>query len=897
MDNYNTLTVAIDPYGRLNNKTLTEPAPTVMFWKTKEYDIENVKHLVSFLKTLPKSHMIIDSQLKEQTGEKVRLSGEYFNNQSNWLVLDMEKSDTLSAIKSKKDQLSEKKVKKIIRKILGFAGDYVLVSSSRWELKGEMGWHIYIALDGWIDRSKLFTWLEIKLNESGNLYYGVSFKDKEGEPKSPIKYKRSDIIDITIYSTGRKIYEAQQIEPIEGRRKIIKLIKGDGSKLKTRTVINTSNSYKKEIVYKMTKEVKKRLKLLNKIGVKHYGKREWKKKKEDAAKGFYAPTHELFVKGKGVMTVQQIVSAGENIRYEGDSDSKGDASGAYYANSGLFEDFRANTRHRILEPIEGQLSIIEHDILGKYLDSSLIHNSKGIKLILSPTGSGKTYFIRLLKGTKIIIVPTRALGENIHDPENGVYYYQAQEHDNFKGYVAEVMIGETTVCTYDKFLSLALTLSDDILIFVDEAQNLFKDFRADTFAKLEHVLKKFKSITYLSATLHHKYIPKLDEVIKFKHKKVLDVTIVRNSDMKRRILETEGLHVVFKEDSYKNTIAQTVHGGFNVYSNHTDDIADNFITDDIKHIWCTSVMAEGVSLYVSEGRPVYVHITEVACVSDVIQMASRIRDAEVQVIIHTTNGYAEEGLQKEVTFNMDYLRTETEDRLKLWLEKNLIKVKGNRAIFKKFQNKFSKAINLDDKNYSMFNVIGSIKSYSDYIEKNYLENFVKGFEYFCNVDVKVTTDVVKTSVFNQLERTYFESIREMQSHLFSSDEVIKSLPRSKQKQLERFSKIKDRSQLKDDEIVEISKSDKLLTTYNRHVLLHETGAYKILNKSRLYQRIKVGDCLSDRQMLNLVLHIQTYSKSLRMLKKIKNAIDVINEFMQVTELGIVISKQLYEAPP
>lgn len=892
-----TLTTASDLQGRFNNKSINGPAPTSKLHKVVQHRFKNIKKLYQHLnKDFDKSSLVIDSLPRDEVDLTlvIALNKENFYNKSQLLTLDIEKSDTLGNSEEYHTKIrTEDDIANFIRNTLGYQGSYILTSSSRWELKGQSGWHVYIPLTNTIDRTLLKRWLITKLNDSGNLWMGCSWDDKK---PTLTKYKRSDIVDIGIYSVARKIYEAEQVLNIEGRRKIVKLIKGNGTYLSTRSVHNRLSKYKKEIIYKTSKAVKKQLKINDDNGaIEHGSKKEWVKHNKQLDKGIYEPIQELYIPGangqRELKVVAEIVHNGIDVRYEGIRSKENSFDGAYYADSQTFRDFKENKNFKM----NTEHKHLRYKIQGQYINSSVISDEDGITYVCAPTGSGKTHYIQNVDGTKILLVPKKALCENLHNPQQDVYYVQATLDTKYiEGTITEIKKDVVNVMTYDKFNSLMqiYELDNTYKIYVDEIQNLLETRMLNVASILENNLKHFNRVTFLSASLHRKYLPFLDRSYTFYFNRKLHINIVKNADMQQRISKN-GFHIIFNENKQQNIDTAKELNALNVYSGNLQDIEDNKIdTTKHKHLLATTVMSEGVSLYLDKRQTVSIHITKATDASLVIQMASRIRNAKkIKVIVYATKHMYSNEDANEIRLNINFMESRLKRLKEIWEAKDSSDEHRShyKAIMDIQANKYAKATDTKTQVTSYFNLFSVTREYEKKLERHSFKYFKNSIRQFTKCKVKIKTDDIKTTAIVRNRYDRFDDIEQIKECIKLDKEDFILLPMVQQKQVLRYSDIQillneryfeKTVEVSDTQMIKLTYSDANLNTFKRHIKLLDNGIYEYLKDKRVFRHFKKNKEITESRLISLSKRLVNYAQFLRVTKlKYKGEMDI--DYMEV----------------
>lgn len=151
---------------------------------------------------------------------------------------------------------------------------------------------------------------------------------------------------------------------------------------------------------------------------------------------------------------------------------------------------------------------------GQWL-SDLITPAEALgKLVIAPTGAGKTRFISSIEGKKILVVPTLSLLDNVATEYNAtIYDYKKHSEPNYK---ADLLTSDFIVTTYKSFEKLNSTLwgqRRNFHIFIDEAHNLTSSasaiFQLFELTKIVENVGAYKSFTRLTATELYSHHPAL----------------------------------------------------------------------------------------------------------------------------------------------------------------------------------------------------------------------------------------------------------------------------------------------------------------------------------------------------------------------------------------------------
>lgn len=125
------------------------------------------------------------------------------------------------------------------------------------------------------------------------------------------------------------------------------------------------------------------------------------------------------------------------------------------------------------------------------------------KIVIAPTGSGKTYLVNTCDDWMIIVCPTTGLCENVAN-EYGAYYFNAKERLEFD-WDMDNMSRKFIAVTYDSFKKLTTFLAGyeyKFRVFIDEAHNftLAANYRLRALNEVVELSKKYKSTTLLTGT-------------------------------------------------------------------------------------------------------------------------------------------------------------------------------------------------------------------------------------------------------------------------------------------------------------------------------------------------------------------------------------------------------------
>ena len=125
------------------------------------------------------------------------------------------------------------------------------------------------------------------------------------------------------------------------------------------------------------------------------------------------------------------------------------------------------------------------------------------KIVIAPTGSGKTYLVDSCADWLIIVCPTTGLCENVAN-EYGAYYFNAKERLEFD-WDMDNMNRKFIAVTYDSFKKLTAFLAGyayKFRVFIDEAHNftLAANYRLSALNEVVALSKEYKSTTLLTGT-------------------------------------------------------------------------------------------------------------------------------------------------------------------------------------------------------------------------------------------------------------------------------------------------------------------------------------------------------------------------------------------------------------
>lgn len=143
---------------------------------------------------------------------------------------------------------------------------------------------------------------------------------------------------------------------------------------------------------------------------------------------------------------------------------------------------------------------------GEKLTAGLSIDQAFDKILIAPTGSGKTYLVNTCKDWIIIVCPTTALCQNVSD-EYRAYYFNAKEQYDFDNDM-ENLSRRFIAVTYDSFQKLTGFLganTNKFRVFIDESHNftLAANYRLKALTGVVELSEKYRSVTLLTGT----YIP------------------------------------------------------------------------------------------------------------------------------------------------------------------------------------------------------------------------------------------------------------------------------------------------------------------------------------------------------------------------------------------------------
>lgn len=243
------------------------------------------------------------------------------------------------------------------------------------------------------------------------------------------------------------------------------------------------------------------------------------------------------------------------------------------------------------------------------------------KLVVAPTGSGKTFFVSTIPGRKIIVCPTVALVKNVAKEYKAVPFWGGERDTD------STLAANFIATTYSSFTALAELLSsqrETIKVFIDESHAFTSSTSANyQLRELTNILREaqnFESVTLLTGTElynHHPFIRNMErvEVRLPSALKTFDFTdaadVLKATSDKIRISVAAGRFplVLFNnksEDGRLGTLKTLLKDveGLRFFNSDTKDeneflqiVRDGEIAEGIKGLITTSVLKEGNNIY------------------------------------------------------------------------------------------------------------------------------------------------------------------------------------------------------------------------------------------------------------------------------------------------------------
>lgn len=276
------------------------------------------------------------------------------------------------------------------------------------------------------------------------------------------------------------------------------------------------------------------------------------------------------------------------------------------------------------------------------------------KMLVSPTGSGKTYFISKLEGKKVVVVPSQKLSDELAIKYNGKVFNQYS-----KSVAQEDSLIFVTYASYVNLLNYINISEFDV--YLDEAHNLTTSAsRSFMHKELDNVLNSLisgnqKTVTLLTATPirnAHPYLLGFEQVVvKSNVVKVKEFALVRTTD---RVKLMQDVFAKAKQDnkfvavllnntrelleSYTNALKAYNLQVFNASKKSEDYFVELITTGNIDAntdgFFSTTVLKEGNSFLLSGKKEVVVVIVGKFGADEIEQFAARFRNADkVNVIV------------------------------------------------------------------------------------------------------------------------------------------------------------------------------------------------------------------------------------------------------------------------
>jgi len=294
------------------------------------------------------------------------------------------------------------------------------------------------------------------------------------------------------------------------------------------------------------------------------------------------------------------------------------------------------------------------------------------KVLVAPTGSGKTYFVAHLNGKKVLVVPTRSLSDEVALRYNGKAFNEdSKDVSNDDDFI---------VVTYASYANLVNVIDiENYRVFLDEAHNFTSSSSASFMLKpLTETLESLKfnvpkAVTLLTATPLRSADPYLQsfEVVKVTSDKNInkELTIIKATD-KYKLVQTifknskdKGIFVACLLNNTKSLLDRylAVLPEYNIETfSSAQKSEDHFVelikSGDIKPetdgIFSTTVLKEGNSFNLNTRDEVAVVVLGKFSVEEIEQFAARFRDAKKVTVIVARHADFETA---DIQFNADFV--------------------------------------------------------------------------------------------------------------------------------------------------------------------------------------------------------------------------------------------------
>lgn len=325
---------------------------------------------------------------------------------------------------------------------------------------------------------------------------------------------------------------------------------------------------------------------------------------------------------------------------------------------------------------------VKNDIIiipeGKHLSDVISFENCLNKMVSAPAGVGKTTLFISSNNDKILFVaPTQSICNDIAAQYKDVEVFHQYEK-------TATVESQKIVTTVSSFTKLAKMLGDSLknfTVIVDEVHcfvtNTSKNFAYKQYKKMLDFLKLDlqKNVIFCTATMPNFSDPYLShfEVLKFKRE--IDKNIVyktipcvdRKKYIKKLFAKTKdkkSFVVVFKNNKtlLLNQL-QTALSGYkymtvNADNKYTEEVStmigERKIKSDLNGLISTSVIGEGVNLYLGDDRNNEVHVVIDGNISSeqIYQFSDRVRDAK-KTVIHILQNADFEGEETDFNENVE----------------------------------------------------------------------------------------------------------------------------------------------------------------------------------------------------------------------------------------------------
>lgn len=452
---------------------------------------------------------------------------EHLADQAEWILLDIDTSDTIAHIQPSLAPTNEDEVTKRVYDIFGADTKHLIKPSSSRMAKGSNNWHVYIPLTSPTSLKSVSKHIEYSLGRLGLLCEGIS--------SSGATLKRNHFCDMAVFSPERLIYEATPLSdaPLKYNLEVIE---------RGKTILNPSTIQEVEqssidqfywnISGKYNDIIQKRTKNYHQAIVERVGIEGLKKHLEAQETSILTQDTQVRLKDGSWTTVKQILEGGKQVRCFNPFEPfyEGSAPCSYDPKRETFKDFRTEQVYKIES---NTLSYTDKEVeellkenasqgmqrvdikVDKYLlddinnpqDSELYKSlprftkeEENIILLDAGTGIGKTESMKALAesylqdGAKhvFILFPKISIGKSKQDDTWKMHY------NGEKG-----SYSNKNLATYDHILMLDDAMLNNSVFIIDEVHELaMSSFRPKLKDAFQRLFKKCPYILAMSGTVN-----------------------------------------------------------------------------------------------------------------------------------------------------------------------------------------------------------------------------------------------------------------------------------------------------------------------------------------------------------------------------------------------------------